>query len=196
VSRSDTAVYAFTLAATLLAPLEYAVFIGVFLSIALYLRKASRLHVAQMVQEGGSFTERPMTERLGSERVMLLQFEGDLFFAVADELRERLGQIARSSVTRAVVVRLKRTHWIDASALEVLEEFARHMRKTGRHVLLCGIRPELMTILDRYGLTKAIGKENVFPSALGVFGSAKLALQRARDLVEPNPKRDAEMYEI
>lgn len=183
VSRSDTAVYAITLVATLIAPLEYAVFIGVFLSIALYLRKSSRLHVAEMVQLGGGFVERPVSDRFGQQQVMFLQVEGDLFFAVADELRERLGSLLRADV-RAVVIRLKRTHWIDASALEVLEQFTRDMNARHRHVILCGVRPELMDVLRNYGLISALGEKNVFPAMLGVFSSAKEAIARARQLVD------------
>ena len=52
-----------------------AIFIGVFLNIALYLRQASRLHVREMVQGGhdGPFQERELTDRSGGTQVMFLQ---------------------------------------------------------------------------------------------------------------------------
>lgn len=183
-SRTDAAVYLATFIATLLLPLQYAVYIGIFLNIALYLRKASRLHMAEMVQDetGGQFSERPLMDRMGNRQVIFLQLEGDLFFGVADELQDRLNFIAGGPV-RVVILRMKRTHMIDATVLGVLEQFIKDMRKRDRHVLFCGIRPELMQSLAAYGLVELAGKENVFAANRDVYSSAKQALARAQELV-------------
>jgi sulfate permease, SulP family len=185
-SRPDALVCGITFAATLFVPLEYAIFIGVFLNIALYLRQASRLHVREMVQgqRDGPFQERELTDRGGGTQVMFLQVEGDLFFGVADELRDRLAHLSREgSGVRAVVFRLRRTHSIDSTALYVLEQFTRDMHARRRHVILCGVSPELTPVLRNFGLLELIGSENFFEGGLGVFASAKDALKRARQLV-------------
>jgi SulP family sulfate permease len=185
-SRPDALVCGITFAATLFVPLEYAIFIGVFLNIALYLRQASRLHVREMVQgqRDGPFQERELTDRSGGTQVMFLQVEGDLFFGVADELRDRLANLSREgSAVRAVVFRLRRTHSIDSTALYVLEQFTRDMQARRGHVILCGVSPELTPVLRNFGLLDLIGSENFFEGGLGVFASAKDALKRARQLV-------------
>lgn len=182
-SRGDLAVAVVTFAATLLAPLEYAVFIGIFLNIALYLRRASKLHLAEVVPTaGGPFLERPILDRSGERQVVFLQLEGELFFGVADELQDQLAAVQRSGA-RVVILRLKRTHSIDATVLHVLETFAAEMRRRGGHVLLCGVRDELMRRLKGYGLIDQLGRENVFAASIGVWSSAKRALKRARELV-------------
>lgn len=182
-SRGDFAVAVVTFAATLLAPLEYAVFIGIFLNIALYLRRASKLHLAEVVPTaGGPFLERPILDRSGERQVVFLQLEGELFFGVADELQDQLAAVQRSGA-RVVILRLKRTHSIDATVLHVLETFTADMRRRGGHVLLCGVRDELMRRLRGYGLIDQLGRENVFEASVGVWSSAKRALKRARELV-------------
>ncbi len=182
-SQSDAAVCLTTFIATLVAPLEYAIFIGILLNIGLFLRKASRLHLNRMVhKEGGPFVEMPIHDRVGHEQVLFLQLEGDLFFAVADELQDRLQVILDSPVT-VVIFRLKRTHMIDTTVLDVLEDFVEDMKRRNRHVILCGVKTELMRILQRYGLVGLIGRDNVFPAGDNVFSSAKAALNRARELV-------------
>lgn len=191
-SRGDFAVLAGTFLATLLMPLAYAVFVGIALNLALYLRKASQLHMLEMIDTpAGPFIERPVSDRHGSRRVMFLQLEGDLFFGLADELSDRLSALGRSGV-RVVVLRLKRTHSIDSTVLGVLEDFVHQMRDRDAHVLLCGVRPELKVRLDAYGLTTIIGNDHVFPTGVGVFSSAKLALQRARELVQDSIDAEAE----
>ena len=58
-------------------------------NLALYLRRASRLHMAEMVQTPtGPFEEIPLCDHFGKHKIMFLQVEGDLFFGVAGELQE------------------------------------------------------------------------------------------------------------
>jgi SulP family sulfate permease len=180
---SDAVVLLATLTATLVISLEYAIFVGIFLNIALYLRKASRLHMNEMVDsQAGPLMERPVTDRSGQKAIVFFQLEGDLFFGVADELQNRLNNV-RASGVRVVILRLKRTHWVDATVLNVLDQFTQSMKQEDRHVLLCGVRPELHNVMKRYGLASTIGEDNIFETQLGVFTSAKQAVRRARELV-------------
>jgi SulP family sulfate permease len=182
-NRADAIVCAATFVFTLLLPLQYAVFVGIALNIALYLRRASRLHMREMVRsQGGPFQERPITDATGRSSVVFLSLEGDLFFGVADELADQLNQAAGSGV-RVVILRLKRTHMIDATVLSVLESFVRTMRERDGYVVLCGLTEEMHRVIQRYGLEAMIGPENVFETRFGVFASARAALARARDLV-------------
>ncbi len=182
-NRADAIVCLATFAFTLFIPLEYAVFVGVALNLALYLRRTSRLHMSEMVRaQGGPFQERPVTDSTGQRSVVFLSLEGDLFFGVADELHDQLIQAAGSGV-RVVILRMKRTHMIDATALGVLEQFVGSMRERGGHVILCGVTPEMHDKLQCYGLAQLIGEEHIFETRYGVFASAKAALRRARQLI-------------
>jgi SulP family sulfate permease len=183
VSKPDAVVCIATMVATLLIPLEFAILVGVFLNIGLYLRTASRLHITEIVQrEDGPFIERPLHDRTGDRRVLFLQIEGDLFFALADQLQERLQSLSTSQL-KVVILRLKQTRSMDATVLHVLKDFIEDMRRHDRYVLLCGIRPDLQRILKRGGIVAAAGTENVFPAGDRVFAAARKALLRARDIV-------------
>lgn len=181
-SRADAVVCGVTFLAALVLPLSYAIYFGIFLSIALYLRHASRLHLIELVPtEGGSFEERPL--HAARTEIVFVQLEGDLFFALADDLAEQLGRLHQGS-TRVAILRLKRTRWIDASVLFVLENFVNAMRARGGYVLLCGVRPELRQRLGNFGLLSVIGEANVFATEASVFASAKQAFRRANELVD------------
>jgi SulP family sulfate permease len=182
-SRSDALVCGITFIAAMIMPLEYAIFLGIFLNVGLYLRIASRLHVTELVASpGGPFVERPILDkRTGEKQVLFLQLEGDLFFAIADELQDRFAALLNDP-PHIVILRLKRTHSIDGTVLSVLDKFVVDMRARGRYVLLCGVKMELMRVLKGYGLIDRIGRENVFETGGGVFTSAKQALNRAREL--------------
>ena len=194
-SRSDAMVCGITFVATLFLPLEYAVFVGVGLNLALYLRRASQLHVAQLVQErGGPLLERPLKDRSGEEKVMFLQVEGNLFFANADELEDQFFTLLQSPL-KVVILRLKRTHAVDATVMTVLERFVDRMHEKDGHVVLCGVKPELEGRLRHFGLLDKIGRDNVFVSQTGIFTSAKQAVRRAREIVGSSIDTDALLEE-
>ncbi|HEM46592.1 MAG TPA: SulP family inorganic anion transporter, partial [Alphaproteobacteria bacterium] len=183
--RSDAVVCLTTLLCALVAPLQQAIFIGIFLNVALYLRKASQLHMTEMrTAAGGVYEEHPLRDEFGRERVLFLQIEGELFFGLSDALRARLARVVASGAD-VVVLRLKRTHQVDGTILLALEEFVRAMRRRDRHVLLCGLSPELLSTLRRFGLASLVGEENLFASAPGIFSSARRALARAQEIVGP-----------
>lgn len=182
-SRSDLVVCLATFSAALLTHLEYAIFIGVFLNLGMYIRHAGRLHLAEMVPAQGStpFIERPLSGQHGGSQVMFLQMEGDLFFGVADDLQDELFRLIHKG-TRIIILRLKRTHSMDASILGVLERVHKALRERDGQLLICGVRAEVLEKIERYGLSAKIGQENIFPASSGVFNSAKLAIARAKVL--------------
>jgi SulP family sulfate permease len=198
VTRSnptDAGVLICTLIVACTAPLQFAVLFGVLLNIGLFVRTASQLHLNEIVQtEQNIFVEReaPGTE---SGQIVFLQLEGDLFFGVADVLRTRLMRMLNKP-PKVVIFRLRRTHSVDSTVLNVLEEFIREMKAHSGHVLLCGVPPRLQQVMENYGLIELIGRENCFATTgKGPFDSAKLALAHARKLIgdTTNPPPISEM---
>ncbi|MEM1107349.1 MAG: SulP family inorganic anion transporter [Planctomycetota bacterium] len=202
---ADLLVCVGTFAATLTISLEIAVFVGVFLTLALYLQRARQLYVTEMVGKPGvpsGFIERPLsknrpcgidgdpqaeTDETNTEKdsIVFLQVEGNLFFAAADDLQDRFNQMLAQRHVAVVILRLKRTHLVDATIMHVIEQFAEQMRSEKRHVILCGLRPRMYDRMKAYGLIDDLGEEQVFVSDGEPFRSAKLAVERARQLVSP-----------
>jgi SulP family sulfate permease len=190
-SRADAAVCLATLAAALFVPLTYAIYVGIFLSISLYLRKASRLHLMHLAMNGrDEFEEHPFRSLdMQHGDVIFLQLQGDLFFGLADELTDKLRELVKSHA-RVVIFRLKRTHSIDATVLFAFEQFVEAMRDRHAHVIFCGVPSEVRHALRAFGIEAITGAENIFGASTGVFGSAKLALQRAREILEGDSSVD------
>jgi SulP family sulfate permease len=185
-SRSDASVCLVTFVATITIPLAYAVFVGVVLNIGLYLRRVSRLHLAEMVAhpddpDSGRFFEQPLRDAAPSQPVVFLQLQGDLFFGQADELADRLADLHARGV-EVVVIRLKRTLSVDSTILATLEQFVLTLRRAGGHVILCGVQPDVTRRLRAYGIIDLIGEDCFFEATPGVFESAQRALARARTL--------------
>jgi len=191
LDRSERAVLGITAASALLVDLELAVFLGVFLSLALVIRRASLLRLSEWQRaEAGHWTERPLDPETGRWSITVLQVEGDLFFGVAEELAERLQTVAAQG-TRAIVLRLRGTHAVDAAAAGALARFALAFRAGGGLLLLCGLRPELRARVEGSGLGSILGGETIYDSAERPFAALESALQMARAHVGVQPEGTA-----
>ncbi len=91
---------------------------------------------------------------------MLLGLEGDLFFGVVEELEEHLSRIAANGA-RAIIIRMKRAHAIDATAAETLATFALQFQAQGGRLMLCGLKPDLHARVVRSHLGEVLGSDNV-----------------------------------
>jgi len=190
-SRSEILVAAATFLSALLVPLSYAIYVGIFLSLAIYLRHTGQLQVVEIIRdaERKRLMERPLDDESLERELLVLQLSHDLFFGVADELADQLTAVARGNA-KVIVLRLKRTHLIDATALAVLTHFVKIMHAAGRHVLLCGVDENAMEPLSGYGLVEQLGSENVFESRGSLLASTFAALDRADSLVDDTHTND------
>ena len=86
------AIMLITFASTLIVPLQYAVFLGVVISILLLVfQQSNTLRIVEWdVQETGWPVEQPAPKQLESNRVTVLYIYGNLFYAAADIFEKSL----------------------------------------------------------------------------------------------------------
>ncbi len=183
-NRTDGLVLIGTFLATVTAPLEYAIIIGVVLNLVLFIRNTSRLRISQIVPTSDGFQESEPGLPVKNEDLLLLNVEGPLLFSIAGELDDYLMNLQRSGA-KVVVLRMKRTQMVDVSIMAVLERFARDLKLRGGQLMLSGVRPELMGQLESYGLMKIIGDDNIFAAnTQKLFAGTRQAISRGRMLLQ------------
>jgi len=182
LTRGDALILAATLAATLWIDLVQAVYVGLFFSMVLLIRRAGRLELLELVPAGDRYREIPVDGETGRAPVALLNVEGDLSFAVASELADSLVEIGARGA-RVLVVRLKRAHHLDATALEALRRAAAELGDRGTRVLLCGLTPRLQAPLSGSELAEELGEGGLVPSGERLAEGLATALTRARSLL-------------
>ena len=65
-----------------------------------------------------------------------------------------------------------------------LENLHDYLKQTGRHLLISGSNADVTHVLQRSGLLKQMGEENVFPAEANLTMSTKKALTRAARLLK------------
>ena len=169
-----------TFVATLLLPVQYAVFLGVVLSGVVYVISASsEVRLTEVVpQPGGLYREQPPPAVLPGESVTILVVYGSVFFAGADKVQNLLP--SADGVKRAVVIlRLREHTQISSTFIKVLERYEAQLHAGGGKLILAGIGEHVKEQLDRTQKTDTLlGAEDIF-LATSVLGESTLAALNA-----------------
>jgi sulfate permease, SulP family len=182
-THSDMIVLFSTLGSGIIISIETAVYVGIIISVALFLRKASVLDIRKLLQsEPGRFYEVDYQQDVDMSTYTILQIEGDLFFGAAGDLERKLQHIFRKG--RPIILRMKRTHNIDFAALEVLHRFNDQVTTNGGLLILTGAEADVRKSLLRFGLDKSVGTENFFFAGEVMFQSMQCAIKRAEEFVQ------------
>lgn len=153
-----------TLFATLVMPLQYAVLMGVGLSILLFVfHQANRLQLVELVpsQNNALPIEQPAPQRLSGHKVTVLYPYGSLFYAAAKTFEENLP--AADQAKEAVVIFVFRGYEkFGSTMITVLDRYNQVLQTNGGKLILAGVSQGVMLQLERTGLLDRIGRENVY----------------------------------
>lgn len=187
----DKVAFLATLVGTWVLPLDQAIYLGVGLSLILFLQKARSLVVKEMVLENGRFTEVPQDGSHKDDLIRVLQVEGSLFFGAANELRDAIDDVLVQDAVQVLIVRLKRTRDLDYTTATVLEAAHQRLSDQGKHLYLVGLRPDTLKLLERVGVADALGRDHLYPTRPGLFLAMDNALRDAAAVVGDTGCSDA-----
>jgi SulP family sulfate permease len=189
----DALVIVLTFLATLLAPLHVAIFIGVAISITLFLRKASKPFLTEYeFNETGELREREGKRARPIPAISIVHVEGDLFFGASELFRTQVQHIVADPAIKVIILRLKNARHLDATSVMALEDLASFMRRNSLHLLISGATKDVYKVLKRSGILETLqqganrtqGESNIFltmPSNPNI--STRDALRRAQQLL-------------
>ena len=184
-SRYDAGLVLITAFAAVFISVEFSILIGVALSIILFVPRAARLKVSELIVTGEGVVRERVPEDPPPADLIIHDLEGQLFFGAApeldrffDELKLRLA----ADGVRFVVLRLKRTRNPDMVCLDRFEHFLRDAEKMGVTVLLAGIRPDLAQGLNNLRFYDWFAAEQVFREEDETYSATLHAVRAAREL--------------
>ena len=162
-SRVSAAIMIITFTATLFIPLQYAVLLGMALSVVLFVfRQSNRVVITQWVLQPKGFPlEQPAPEKLPSHRLTLLHVYGSLFYAAAKNLEEMLPAV--DETTHAVVaIGLRGQGQVGSTFVTVLRRYAESLKARDSQLMLIGLDAAGRNQLAKTGVLQLIGEDNVF----------------------------------
>jgi SulP family sulfate permease len=189
-TNSDAFVLWVTLLSCLFFSLDIGFYIGVALSITLYLKKAA---IPQLMEYSldttGELKNLHGTEQGEHRPIRVIKVAGELFFGAADLFQTTLKSIAEDDTsTRVIILHLKNARDIDATTCLAIQQLHEYLKGSGRHLIACGMTPPVWEVLSSSGLIEELGKENLFafderhPSL-----HLQKAFSRAKELIAEEP---------
>lgn len=163
-TRADRLVLLVTMLATLFLELEMAVYVGVLLSVLLFLRKVSHPQVFKMAsrERGGKLY--PLVGEMNfCPQLSIYQIEGPLFFGAINELEDRL-RVFKKLNEKIVIIRMKQVHTIDASGVHALEKFLKERDQKKGQLIFTGVNEAVKKVFMLSGIIEHIRPENIIDS--------------------------------
>jgi SulP family sulfate permease len=173
-----------TFAATLIVPLQWAIFFGVAASFVAFAYSESEATTIFEVayQESGIPITQPAPAVLPSNKVTILYAYGSLFFAGARNLEEDLPQ-ADETQHAVVILNLHGHTELGSTFIGVLERYVQALQAGGNTMMLVGVGQPVYEQLEHTGSLEVIGKGNVF--LFSTAGEAtRQAYEKAQQLIQ------------
>ena len=168
-SRPEAVVLAVTFVTTLVAELEFAIYVGVILSLVLYLNRTSHPRFITLVPDPGrnrkafvNILKKPSPE---CPQLKIVRIDGSVFFGAVSHVVEMLDVITREDPEQAhLLIAGGGINFIDVAGCAMFAEEARRLRLEGRTLYLCSLKGEVLEVLKRGGCLERVGGENLFRS--------------------------------
>lgn len=166
-SRSETMVLAVVFFSTLFLELEFAILLGVILSLVVYLSRTSRPAVRVRVPDPASPKREFTTDTQLPEcpQFKIVRIDGSLFFGAVPYVNERLRGFEKvQPEQKHLLVIAKGINFLDVAGAEFVATEAKRRRAQGGGFYMYEVKEGACEPLKRGGFVDVIGPENIFES--------------------------------
>lgn len=175
-TRSDAATLIVTLLATLLLPLEFAIYAGVLLSIVLHLAKTSHPQITPSLPAKAGMRMLPDTDDTPCPQMGIIKLEGSIFFGSADYIKNYLHLYLNNHPhMQNLLLRIHGVEVLDASGVMILKEIYERLKVRGGSLAIAGCSKIHLETLANAGLVHLIGSEfirrSTFHAASSLMGN-------------------------
>ena len=164
-SRSEFGVLLATFVATLTLQLEFAIYVGVGLSLVLYLRRTSQPGVEDVKPVPGRSTPMFSTDTglPDCPQLKIVRINGSLFFGAVNHLQEAFQAIDEANPAhRHVLLVASGINFIDLGGAHMLAQEAARRKALGGALYITHLKDEPMATLRQSGVYDQIGSSHFF----------------------------------
>ncbi len=174
--KSDVSVLLVTFFLTVIFDLTVAIEFGIILACLLLLRRiASVGHITLQEKEIDANDDTDVTTHEETlkiiDGVQVYEIDGPFFFGIANRFEELSAHMLEVPMVR--IIRMRKVPFVDATGLHNLEVFVQKSHQQGIHVILSGVRPEVLKVIRKSSLYGEVGEKNIFDHINGAMARAE-----------------------
>jgi sulfate permease, SulP family len=183
------AVLSVTFALTVIIPLQFAVLVGVGLSVVLHVvQQSSTLTLTRWeLQDDGTILETDPPAHLGEREIVVLQPYGSLFFAAAAQFDAALPTVDEGSRHSVVIVRLRGQEDLGTTFIDVLSRYAKSLKAVSSKLVIVSAGDRVRSQLTATGLTDLIGTQNIYRGRRRIGAAVRDAYADAQAWIDARP---------
>ncbi|RMH80908.1 MAG: SulP family inorganic anion transporter [Acidobacteria bacterium] len=146
---------------------DYALFIGMFLSLSLFLWRSLHPRIVRMARDPVSktFVNAEAHNIPTCPQIEMVRPEASLYYAnVENVLQDFEYIVSEKPALKYLVVDGESINYMDGTALEALENFLDDLRKRRVNLVFVNVKSPVKEAMERSGFLSKLGKENILPS--------------------------------
>ena len=166
-SKTESSILLTTFFATLLLELEFAILMGVMLSLVLYLHRTSRPKIYARVPDPRLPDRKFNTDASLPEcpQLKLVRIDGSLFFGAISHVRETFATFEQQNAQQKNMLLLAQgVNFVDLAGAEFLEDEAERRQSNGGKLFLYRVKEGVCQELRKDKALDVIGQENILHS--------------------------------
>jgi len=158
--KPDAGILVVTFLLTVFVDLVVAVNVGVIVAALMFMRRsADAVEIEEQLADSAANAGAGSSAGNG---VVVYSIQGPFFFGAAEKLERTLAHTQRRAHT--LILRMGQVPFVDATGILAIEDIISDFRRNGAVVLLAELRPNVRQKLERAGILKHLGAENLADS--------------------------------
>ena len=179
--KSDIIVLLVTFFLTVIFDLTIAIEVGVLIACLLCMKRmAETTNVSVISDEIDPAADTDIQGNLEHliipEGAKVYEINGPYFFGIGNKFEEMMGDTRASERAKVRIIRMRKVPFIDSTGVHNLSNMCRMCSQLGVKVVLSGVNPNVMRVLEKAGMDEIVGKENI-------CSHISLALKRAEEIL-------------
>ena len=177
--KSDIIVLLVTFFLTVIFDLTVAIEVGVLIACLLCMKRmAETTNVSVLSDEIDPNADSDVQGNLDHltipEGVKVYEINGPYFFGIGNKFEEMMGDMGGRAKVR--IIRMRKVPFIDSTGVHNLQNMCKMCSQMGVKVVLSGVNPKVMKVIEDAGMDDVVGKENI-------CSHINLALKRAEEIL-------------
>jgi SulP family sulfate permease len=164
LSKSESAILLTTFFATLFLELEFAIYLGVLLSLVLFLAKTSTPHIPTLSVDNDSgkllnIRKKPMKQ---CPQLKIIRIDMSIYFGSINHIQNRISQIVENERIYHILIVSSGINLIDLAGAEALVSENRRLAEYNGGLYFVGIKSSVYEFAARSCFIKQIGSDHFF----------------------------------
>ena len=170
LSKSESAVLLTTFFATLFLELEFAIYLGVLLSLIFFLAKTSTPRIPTLSFDEPAGASHRKLVNIDSKPVKqcpqlkIIRIDMSIYFGSINHIQKRLTTIVDNERIYHILIIGSGINFIDLAGIEALEAEQLRLKKLGGGLYFLGLKSSVYEFAARAGFIKHVGSNNFFDS--------------------------------